>query len=60
MPIKFLKISGNSFFIEKECYVLAIREDLEKIIGNEAFKSHMKDILECHTMEYYRMRYEEK
>ena len=60
MPIKFLKISGNGFFIEKEGYALAIREDLEEIIGNEAFKNHMKDILEYRTMEYYRRRYEEK
>lgn len=60
MPIKFLKISGNGFFIEKEGYALAIREDLEEIIGNEAFKNHMKDILEYRTMEYYRRKYEEK
>ena len=28
MPIKFLKASGKGFFIEKEGYALAIREDL--------------------------------
>ena len=57
MPIKYLKASGKGFFIEKEEYALAIREDLEEIIGNEAFKNHMKDILEYRTMEYYRRRY---
>ncbi|MDE6312081.1 MAG: DEAD/DEAH box helicase family protein [Lachnospiraceae bacterium] len=60
MPIKFLKASGKGFFIEKEGYALAIRDDLEDVIGNEAFKKHMKDILEYRTMEYYRRRYEEK
>lgn len=57
MPIKFLKASGKGFFIEKEGYALGIREDLQKVIGNEAFKKHMKDILEYRTMEYYRRRY---
>lgn len=57
MPIKFLKASGKGFFIEKEGYALAIREDLKYVIGNEAFKKHMKDILEYRTMEYYRRRY---
>ena len=57
MPIKFLKASGKGFFIEKEGYALAIRDDLHEIISNEAFKNHMKDILEYRTMEYYRRRY---
>lgn len=57
MPIKFLKASGKGFFIEKEEYALAIREDLEEVIDNKAFKNHMKDILEYRTMEYYRRRY---
>ena len=57
MPIKFLKASGKGFFIDKEGYVLAIRDDLEAVIDNEAFKKHMKDILEYRTMEYYRRRY---
>ena len=44
MPIKFLKASGKGFFIEKENYALAIRDDLEEVTGNEAFKKHVKDI----------------
>lgn len=60
MPIKFLKASGKGFFIEKEGYAIAIREELKTIISNEAFKEHMKDILEYRTMEYYRRRYAEK
>ena len=60
MPIKFLKASGKGFFIDKEGYVLAIRDDLEAVTDNEAFKKHMKDILEYRTMEYYRRRYTEE
>lgn len=60
MPIKFLKASGKGFFIEKDGYAIAIRGDLEEIIRNDAFKKHMKDILEYRTMDYYRRRYEEK
>ncbi len=57
MPIKFLKASGKGFFIDKEGYAIAIRDDMEVVMGNEAFKKHMKDILEYRTMEYYRRRY---
>ncbi len=60
MPIKFLKVSGKGFFIEKDGYAIAIRDDLEEIIRNDAFKKHMKDVLEYRTMDYYRRRYEEK
>lgn len=60
MPIKFLKASGKGFFVEKEGYALGIREDMKAVIRNEAFKKHMKDILEYRTMEYYRRRYEAK
>ena len=60
MPVRFLKASGKGFFIEKDGYVLAVRDDLGEVIGNKAFKMHMKDILEYRTMEYYRRRYTEK
>ena len=59
MPIKFLRASGKGFFIEKVGYALAIRGDLGSVIGNAAFRGHMKDILEYRTMEYYRRRYAE-
>ena len=59
MPIKFLRASGKGFFVEKAGYAIAIREDLEAVIGNTAFRGHMKDILEYRTMEYYRRRYAE-
>ena len=60
MPIHFLKASGKGFFINKEGYAIALREDLQPYIHNESLAQHMKDILEYRTMEYYRRRYTEK
>lgn len=60
MPIKFLKASGKGFFVDKEDYALAIREELADVIKLDAFKMQMKDIIEYRTMEYYRRRYVEK
>ena len=57
MPIKFLKASGKGFFIDKDGYAAAIRDELKDIIHLPAFIHHMKDILDYRTMEYYRRRY---
>lgn len=59
-PVKFLKASGKGFFVDKEGYVIALREELKTIIGNAEFKEQMRDIIEYRTMEYYRRRYLEK
>ena len=59
MPIRFLKESGKGFFVEKEGYALAVREDLRHVIKSSAFRMHMKDILDYRTMDYYRRRYRE-
>lgn len=56
-PVHFLTVSGRGFFVEKEGYMLAVREDMEEILQEDAFKKHMKDIIEYRTMEYYRRRY---
>lgn len=60
MPIHFLKASGKGFFIDKEGFAIALREDLQPCIHSKALARHMKDILEYRTMEYYRRRYTEK
>lgn len=60
MPIKFLKASGKGFFVDKEGYALAIRDELADVIELDAFRAQMKDIIEYRTMEYYRRRYVEK
>lgn len=60
MPIKFLKSSGKGFFIDKEGYALAIRDELSEVIKMDSFKAQMKDIIEYRTIEYYRRRYIER
>lgn len=57
MPIHFLKASGKGFFVDREGYALALREDLQDCIRNQALGRHMRDILDYRTMEYYRRRY---
>lgn len=59
-PIHYLKKSGNGFFVEKEGYALAIREELRDVIKNPAFQKHMKDILDYRVMDYYRTRYRQR
>ena len=56
-PVKYLKRSGNGFFVEKEGYVLALNEDLREVTGMEDFKKHMGDIIEYRTVDYYRRRF---
>lgn len=58
MPIKFLKQSGKGFFVDKDGYAIALREELRDCIDNGAMRYHMEDILAYRTMEYYRRRYE--
>ncbi|WP_094757379.1 DEAD/DEAH box helicase family protein [Parasporobacterium paucivorans] len=59
-PVKFLKASGKGFFVDKEGYAIALREELKDVIGQPAFRRHMKDIIEYRTMLYYRRRYSEQ
>lgn len=59
MPIHFLIQSGKGFFVKKDGYAIALREELCEVIHNPALAKHMEDILAYRTMEYYRRRYTE-
>lgn len=59
-PIKYLKSSGEGFFVDKDAYVLALKDDLAEVVHAEAFVEQMGDIIEYRTMEYYRRRYAEQ
>lgn len=59
-PIKYLKKSGEGFFVDKEGYAISMREELAEWIDNEAFQKHMKDIIEYRVMDYYKRRYQGK
>ena len=56
-PVRFLKKSGNGFFIDKAEYAIALREELSECIHMQAFVEHMGDIIEYRTLDYYRRRY---
>ena len=58
MPITRLKMSGKGFFVEKDGYALALRDEIGKVAGNVAFAEQMGDVLGYRSLEYYRRRYE--
>ncbi len=45
MPIRFLKASGKGFFVEKDGYALALRDEIGDVVGNMAFGEQMGDVL---------------
>lgn len=57
MPVKYLLESGKGLFIQKDGCALALRDNMQEVIGNEAFVRHMKDAVEYRVMDYYRRRY---
>lgn len=57
MPIRFLKASGKGFFVEKDGYALALRDEIGDVVGNMAFGEQMGDVLGYRSLEYYRRRY---
>lgn len=60
MPIRFLKASGKGFFVEKDGYALALRDEIGDVVGNMAFGEQMGDVLGYRSLEYYRRRYERR
>lgn len=57
MPVHFLQESGKGFFIKKEGCVLALRDELKDVVGNQVFVEQMKDVIDYRTMDYYQRRY---
>ena len=57
MPVHFLQEFGKGFFVRKEGYALALREELEKVIHDSVFVGHVKDVIHYRTMDYYQRRY---
>ena len=60
MPVHFLQESGKGFFVKKEGYALALREELRTVIHDPAFVEQVKDVIEYRTMDYYQRRYKEQ
>jgi hypothetical protein len=56
-PVHFLIQSGKGFFVPKDGYLLAVRDDLREVFGTEALRQQYQDILDYRTMDYFRRRY---
>ena len=57
MPVHFLQESGKGFFVKKDGFALALRDELQDIVGKPAFAEQMKDVIEYRAMDYYQRRY---
>ena len=55
-PVHFLQESGKGFFIKKDGFALALRDDLKEVIRLPEFAIQMKDVIEYRTMDYYQRR----
>ena len=60
MPVHFLQESGKGFFVKREGYALALREELGKVLEEKAFVEQVKDVIEYRAMDYYQRRYAEQ
>ncbi len=57
MPVHFLLESGKGFFVKKDGYVLALRDEIREVVKDKSFGMHFKDVIEYRSMDYYRRRY---
>ena len=56
-PVKFLLKTHSDFFKVKDGSVMALQDDIEQFINNEAFKKHMKDAIDLRVETYYKNRF---
>ena len=57
-PVHYLL--RNEYFVQREGYVIALRDDLEEAIKLPFFLEQMRDIVEYREMDYYQRRYWKK
>ena len=50
----------KGFFVEKDGYALALRDEIGDVVGNMAFGEQMGDVQGYRSLEYYRRRYEKE
>ena len=61
-PINFLKQSGKEFFVDKEGYLIALKDEMQTVLqeGGTKFADEVKDIVQYRVLEYYWKRYRDK
>ncbi len=57
MPVNYLQLSGDGFFVKRDGCALALSEKLQGVIDNPVFVDQMRDVIKYRTMDYYQRRY---
>ena len=57
MPVNYLQLSGDGFFVKRDGCALALSEKLQDVINNPVFVDQMRDVIRYRTMDYYQRRY---
>lgn len=57
MPVNYLQVSGDGFFVKRDGCALALSEKLQDVIDNPVFVDQMRDVIRYRTMDYYQRRY---
>lgn len=57
MPVNYLQLSGDGFFVKRDGCALALSEKLQDVIDNPVFIDQMRDVIRYRTMDYYQRRY---
>lgn len=57
MPVNYLQLSGDGFFVKRDGCALALSEKLQDVIDNLVFVDQMRDVIKYRTMDYYQRRY---
>ena len=60
MPVNYLQLSGDGFFVKRDGCALALNEKLQDVIDNPVFVDQMRDVIGYRTMDYYQRRYRKK
>lgn len=61
-PVNFLKQSGKGFFIDREGYLIALKDEMQAVQqeGGTRFADEIRDIVQYRVLEYYWKRYRDK
>lgn len=57
MPVNYLQLSGDGFFVKRDGCALALSEKLQDVIDNPVFVDQMRDVIRYRTVDYYQRRY---
>lgn len=53
MPVNYLQLSGDGFFVKRDGCALALSEKLQDVIDNPVFVDQMRDVIRYRTVDYY-------